>query len=67
MGYCFYDKENGVVRCSFTQFPTRNLQNGITSECCDYCIVGDKSTIAEEYKLMKAENGLLLSVRKESR
>ena len=39
----------------------------VTSDCCDYCIVGNKNPIAAEYALVKAENGLLLSVRKESR
>ena len=37
----------------------------ITSNCCDYCIVGDRHPLAKEYELMKAENGLLLSVKKE--
>ena len=37
----------------------------VTSDCCDYCIVGDKNPIAAEYMLVKAENGLLFSVRKE--
>lgn len=36
----------------------------ITSDCCDYCIVGDRNPLAAEYKLKKAENGLLLSVKK---
>lgn len=39
----------------------------VTSDCCDYCIVGDKSPMAAEYELKRADNGLLLSVRKESR
>ena len=39
----------------------------VTSDCCDCCIVGNKSPIAEEYKLVAAENGLLLSVREKSR
>ena len=36
----------------------------VTSDRCDYCIVGDKNPIAAEYVLVKAENGLLLSVKK---
>ena len=36
----------------------------ITSDCCDYCIVGDKSPMAAEYELVKNEDGLLLSVKK---
>ena len=39
----------------------------VTSDCCDYCIVGDKSPMAAENELKRADNGLLLSVRKESR
>ena len=39
----------------------------VTSDCCDYCIVGDRNPLAAEYELVKAENGLLLSVRKEMR
>ena len=35
----------------------------VTSDCCDYCIVGDRNPIAMEYALVKAENGLLLSVK----
>ena len=35
----------------------------ITSDCCDYCIVGDKSPLAAEYELVKNEDGLLLSVQ----
>ena len=38
-----------------------------TAACCDYCIVGDRNPIAAEYELVKAENGLMLSVRKGSR
>ena len=36
----------------------------LTSDCCDYCIVGDRDPIAEKYELRKAENGLWISVRK---
>ena len=39
----------------------------VTSDCCDYCILGDRNPIATEYELVKAENGLLLSARKEKR
>ena len=97
MGYCSYDKENGVVRYSFTQCPNAEfakrhhvedvlpvlcncdhlamqaihaslIREGtcVMSDCCDYCIVGDRNPIAAEYELVRAENGLLLSVRKES-
>ena len=47
----------------------RSIREGtcVTSDCCAYCIVGDKSPIAEAYELVKAENGLLLSVKKEAR
>jgi len=98
MGGCSYDKENGVVRYSFTQCPNAEfakrhhmedvlpvlcncdhlamqaihaslIREGtcVTSDCCDYCIVGDRNPIAAEYELVKAENGLLLSVKKETR
>ncbi len=95
MGYYSYDKENGIVRYSFTQCPNAEfakrhhmedvlpvmcncdhlamrkvhaclIREGtcVTAGECDYCIVGDKSPLAEEYELVKAENGLLLSVRR---
>ena len=98
MGDCSYDKENGVVRYSFTQCPNAEfarrhhmedvlpvlcncdhlamqaihaalIREGtcVTSDCCDYCIVGDESPIAEAYELVKAEKSLLLSVKKEAR
>ena len=98
MGSCSYDKDNSIVRYSFTQCPNAEfakrhhmedmlpvlcncdhlamqaihaalIRKGtcVTSDCCDYCIVGDKNPIAEEYELVKAENGLLISVRKESK
>ena len=35
-----------------------------TSNACDYCIVGDRSPIAEDYELAERENGLWVSVRK---
>ncbi len=96
MGSCSYDRDNGIIRYSFTQCPNAEfarrhnmedvlpvlcncdhmamqaihavlIREGtcVTSDCCDYCIVGDKDPIAEEYTLIKAENGLWLSVRKE--
>lgn len=98
MGSCSYDKENGIIRYSFTQCPNAEfakrhhmedvlpvlcncdhlamqaihaslIREGtcVTSDCCDYCIVGDKNPMAAEYELKRADNGLLLSVRKESR
>ena len=98
MGSCSYDKENGIIRYSFTQCPNAEFAKRhhmedvlpvlcncdhlamqaihaaltregtcVTSDCCDYCIVGDKSPMAKEYEIVKAENGLMLSVRKESR
>ena len=36
----------------------------ITSDRCDYCIVGDKSTTAAEYELVKDKDGLLISTKK---
>ena len=36
----------------------------VTSDRCDYCIVGDKSPLAAEYILTKNEDGLLLSQKK---
>lgn len=36
----------------------------VESPCCDYCIVGDRNSIAQEYELTKKENGLLVSVKK---
>lgn len=38
----------------------------ITSDRCDYLIVGDKSAMAAEYELVKNEDGLLLSVKKDT-
>ena len=97
MGYCSYDKANGVVRYSFTQCPNAEfakrhhmedvlpvlcncdhlamqaihaslIRKGtcVTSDCCDYCIAGDKNPIAAEYELKKADNGLWVSVKKEA-
>jgi hypothetical protein len=36
----------------------------VESPCCDYCIVGDHNPIAQEYELVRKENGLLVSVEK---
>ena len=36
-----------------------------TADRCDYCIVGDRHPIAAEYELVRAKNGLLLSVKKQ--
>ena len=35
-----------------------------TGARCDYCIVGDRNPMAKEYRLVRRENGLLVSVRK---
>ncbi len=98
MGDCSYDRENGVVRYSFTQCPNAEfakrhhmehvlplmcncdhlamqaihgvlIREGtcITSDCCDYCIVGDENPLAEEYEIVRDENGLMLSVRRETK
>ncbi len=98
MGDCSYDRENGVVRYSFTQCPNAEfakrhhmehvlplmcncdhlamqaihgalIREGtcITSDCCDYCIVGDENPLAEKYEIVRDENGLMLSVRRETK
>ncbi|MGX8719699.1 MAG: hypothetical protein ACSW79_01285 [Eubacteriales bacterium] len=36
----------------------------VESPCCDYCIVGERHPLAQEYDLVKKENGLLVSVKK---
>ncbi|MCM1578376.1 MAG: hypothetical protein NC078_06225 [Ruminococcus sp.] len=36
-----------------------------TADECDYCVCGDKNPLAKKYKLVKDENGLLLSRKKE--
>lgn len=36
----------------------------VTSDCCDYCIVGDQNTLAAQYQLVRKENGLLVSEKK---
>ena len=95
MGCCAYEKEDGVIRYSFTQCPNAEfakrhhmedvlpvlcncdhlamqaihaslIREGtcMTSDCCDYCIVGDRNPIAAEYELKTAENGLWVSVKK---
>ena len=38
-----------------------------TGACCDYCIVGDRNPMAKTYELVKRENGLLVSVKKETK
>lgn len=94
MGSYSYDKQNGVVRYSFSQCPNAEfakrhhmesvlplmcncdhlamqklhatlIREGtcVTSDCCDYCIVGDKSALAAEYELVKNKDGLLISVK----
>ncbi|MBQ9269095.1 MAG: L-2-amino-thiazoline-4-carboxylic acid hydrolase [Oscillospiraceae bacterium] len=96
MGGYSYNKENGVVRYSFTQCPNAEfakrhhmedvlpvmcncdhlamqklhaalIREGTccTSACCDYCIVGDQNPIAAEYELVRAGNGLWVSVKKD--
>ena len=35
--------------------------------CCDYCIVGDQNPMTKAYELVKRENGLLVSVKKETK
>lgn len=38
-----------------------------TASCCDYCIIGDQNPMAKAYELVKRENGLLVSVRKQTK
>ena len=38
-----------------------------TGACCDYCIVGDQNPMAKAYELVKRENGLLVSVKRETK
>ena len=95
MGSCSYDRENGVIRYSFTQCPNAEfakrhhmeevlpvmcncdhlamkklhaclIREGtcVESSCCDYCIVGDCHPMARQFKLVKKENGLLVSAKK---
>lgn len=37
-----------------------------TSAFCDYCIVGDRNPLAKEYTLVRTENGLLVSVKRDT-
>lgn len=98
VGYRSYDKENGIIRYSYTQCPNAEfakrhhmedvlplmcncdhlamqklhaclIRKGtcVTSEQCDYCICGDESPFAKEYELRRTDNGLLLSVRRQSK
>ena len=39
----------------------------VESLCCDYFIVGDRHPLAQDYELVKKENGLLVSVMKRRR
>ncbi len=95
MGGFDYDRENGVIRYSFTQCPNAEfarrhhmedllpvmcncdhlamqklhavlIREGtcMTSDGCDYCIVGDRNPIAAEYELKKTDNGLWISMKK---
>jgi len=97
MGSCSYERENGVIRYSFTQCPNAEfakrhhmedvlpvmcncdhiamqklhaslIREGtcVESPCCDYCIVGDRHPLAQGYELVRKENGLLVSVRKQA-
>ena len=59
------------VMCNCDHFAMQKLHAAliregtcITSDCCDYCIVGDKSPLAAAYELTKNEDGLLISVKK---
>ena len=38
-----------------------------TSDHCDYCICGDRNPLTKKYALVRADNGLLLSVKKEEK
>ena len=98
MGCCAYEKEDGVIRYSFTQCPNAEfakrhhmedvlpvmcncdhlamqklhatlIREGTccTASCCDYCIVGNQNPLAKAYELVKRENGLLVSVRKQTK
>ena len=95
MGGYSYDRENGIVRYSFTQCPNavfakRHHMEAVlpvmcncdhlamgklhatliregtccTSDCCDYCIMGDRNPMARDYALVN-RNGLWLSVKRE--
>ena len=95
MGGFDFDKENGVVRYSFTKCPNaefakrHHMEDVLPVMCncdhlamrklhailiregtccsersCDYCIVGDRNPLAQDYVLKKMENGLWVSVKK---
>ena len=95
MGYNSYDKENGIVRYSFTQCPNAEFAKRhhmedvlpvmcncdhlamqklhaclirestcVTSDHCDYLVVGDRNPLTDEYELVRTENGLMISVKK---
>ncbi len=92
MGSYSYDRENGVIRYSFTQCPNaefakrhhledvlpvmcncdhlamqklhaRLIREGtcVTSDRCDYCIVGDRNPLAAGYENVTDDNGLIIS------
>ena len=95
IGYYDYDKDNEIIRYSFTQCPNALfakrhhmedvlplmcncdhmamqklhaalIREGtcVTSDCCDYCIVGNRNPLADKYELTKEDNGLWVSVKK---
>ena len=95
MGASSYDRENGVIRYSFTQCPNAEfakrhhmehvlplmcncdrlameqihaylIREGtcVSSDCCDYYIVGDNNPMANKYERIKTEHGLLISRKK---
>ena len=37
-----------------------------SSECCDYCIVGDRNPLAANYENVKDEQGLIVSIKNDS-
>ena len=39
----------------------------VTSDHCDYCIVGDRNPLASRYDLVRNKDGLLVSVRKQEK
>ena len=44
------------------------IRNGTctASDCCDYCIDGDRDPFAAEYELVKAENGLIRDIENDN-
>ena len=61
------------VMCNCDHFAMQKLHAAliregtcVTSDRCDYCIVGDQSPMAKAYELKQLENGLLVSVKKET-